>query len=50
MGLTLYYELSASKNLTVAVARELAQRVAQYAETIGCGEVGQVRRAAIPSP
>ena len=46
MGLTIHYELSVSENLTVAVVRELVQRVAQYAETIGCAEVGQVQSAA----
>jgi hypothetical protein len=46
MGLTINYELSVSEQLKVAVVRELVQRVAQYAEKIGCAEVGQVRRAA----
>ena len=46
MGLTINYELSVSENLKVAVVRELTQRVARYAEKIGCAEVGQVRRAA----
>jgi hypothetical protein len=46
MGLTIHYELSVSENLKVAVVCELVQRVARYAEKIGCAEVGQVRRAA----
>jgi hypothetical protein len=46
MGLTINYELSVSEQLKVAVVRELVQRVANYAEKIGCVEVGQVRRAA----
>jgi|ERR1035441_2147481 hypothetical protein len=46
MGLTIHYELSVSENLKVAVVRELVQRVARYAEKIGCAEVGQVQSAA----
>jgi hypothetical protein len=46
MGLTIYYELSVRERLKVAVVRELVQRVAQYAEKIGCAEVGQVQSAA----
>jgi hypothetical protein len=46
MGLTIHYELSVSGNLKVAVVRELVQRVAEYAKTIGCAEVGQVQSAA----
>jgi hypothetical protein len=46
MGLTINYELSVSENFTVAVVRELVQRVARYAEIIGCAEVGQVQSAA----
>jgi hypothetical protein len=46
MGLTINYQLSVSGKLKVVVVRELVQRVAQYAEKIGCAEVGQVRRAA----
>jgi hypothetical protein len=46
MGLTIHYELSVSENLKLSVVRELVQRVARYAEKIGCAEVGQVQRAA----
>jgi len=46
MGLTIHYELLVSGNLKVAVVRELVQRVAEYAKTIGCAEVGQVQSAA----
>ena len=46
MGLTIHYELSVTKNLLVAVVRELAQQTALYARKIGCAEVSEVLRAA----
>jgi hypothetical protein len=45
MGLTIHYKLSVTKNLLVAVVRELTQRTAHYARKIGCAEVGEVMRA-----
>lgn len=46
MGLTIYYRLSVEKNLTVAVVRDLAERVRLYAQKIGCAEVSGALRAA----
>ena len=46
MGLTINYKLSVEKNLTVAVVRDLAERVRLYALKIGCAEVSAVLRAA----
>ena len=45
MGLAINYELSVGENLRTAVVRELTQRAAHYAQTIGCAAVGEVRRA-----
>jgi len=46
MGLTIHYTLSARENLSGAVVRELAQRMARYARKIGCARVGHLLPAA----
>jgi len=46
MGLTIHYELSLSRKPDLEIVRELVQRVARYAGTIGCAEVGQPAPAA----
>jgi hypothetical protein len=50
MGLTIYYKLSVEKELTVAGVRELAARVARYAQKIGCAETGPVERVTADTP
>src|ERR1035441_6602683 len=45
MGLTIHYKLTVTRNLSVAVVRELAERTARYAQKIGCAEASDILRA-----
>jgi hypothetical protein len=45
MGLTIYYKLSVTENLSFAVVRELVERTALYARKISCAEVSEVMPA-----
>jgi hypothetical protein len=50
MGLTIHYKLAVTKNLSVAVVRELTERTARYAQKIGCAEVSEVMRVEADTP
>ena len=45
MGLTIHYKLSVEKKMMAAVASELAERTARFAQKIGCAEVSDILRA-----
>ena len=50
MGLTIYYKLSVTENLSSAVVRELVSRAGLYAKKIGCVEVSDVTRVETDTP